>query len=177
MKKRLLVVGLLVLSGTGAGSDLLACGDKFLVASRGTRYQRAAVARRPAAILVYATPASALPKALGSVPIDATLRKAGYRPTSVSGASELEQALRQGGWDLVLTDLADSTAVRGRLQGDGAPMVLPVVYNATSGDLAQAKKDYQRVVKGPIKSQAFLEAIDDALALREKLRAKSKAIV
>jgi hypothetical protein len=75
----------------------------------------------------------------------------------------------------VLADLGDGTTVRGRLQGiSSAPMVLPVVYNATGTEIAQAKKDYQRVLKGPIKSQAFLEAIDDALALRDKLlRAKS----
>jgi len=98
MKKRLLAVGLLVLAN--AGTDLLACGDKFLVISRGTRFQRAAAARQPANILVYANPASTLPKALEKVMVDATLRKAGYKPTSVSDANALEQALRQGGWFL-----------------------------------------------------------------------------
>jgi hypothetical protein len=173
MKKRFLAVGILVLSGVGASGDLLACGDKFLVASRGTRYQRAAVARQPANILVYANTASALPKALERADVDATLRKAGYKPTSVSGPTELEQALRQGGWDLVVTDLADGMAVSGRLQGASAPMLLPVAYNVTGSELAQAKKDYQRVLKGPVKSQSFLEAIDDALVLRAKLRAKT----
>jgi hypothetical protein len=173
MTKRLLVVGFLV--AAGAVGDLIACGDKFLVASRGTRFQRASIARTPAKILVYANPASSLPRALERAMVDDTLRKAGYRPTSVSAPGELDQALRQGGWDLVLADLGDGTTVRGRLQGiSSAPMVLPVVYNATGTEIAQAKKDYQRVLKGPIKSQAFLEAIDDALALRDKLlRAKS----
>ena len=173
MKKKLLVVGFLVLAS--AGSDLLACGDKFLMPSRGTRFTRAGVPRQPAAILVYANPSSTLPKALSKVDVTATLRKVGYRPTSVSGPAELEAALRQGGWDLVVTDLSDGQAVRGRLQGTGAPAVLPVAFNATSANLAQAKKDYQHILKGTIKSQAFIEAIDDALALREKLRAKSRA--
>jgi hypothetical protein len=173
MQKKLLVVVTLVLSGIGASGDLLACGDKFLVASRGTRYQRAAVARQPANILVYANAASALPKALERADVDGTLRKAGYKPTSVSGPTELEQALRQGGWDLVVTDLADGMAVSGRLQGAGAPMLLPVAYNVTGSELAQAKKDYQRVLKGPVKSQSFLEAVDDALILRAKLRSKT----
>jgi hypothetical protein len=173
MMKRLLVVGTLLLSGIGASSDLLACGDKFLVASRGTRYQRAAVARQPANILVYANTASALPKALERADVDATLRKAGYKPTSVSGPTEFEQALRQGGWDLVVADLADGVVVSGRLQGASAPMLLPVAYNVTGSELAKAKKDYQRVLKGPVKSQSFLEAIDDALALRSKLRVKA----
>jgi len=167
----MLIAGVLILAS--AGTDLLACGDKFLVASRGTRYQRAAVARQPANILVYANTASALPKALERADVDATLRKAGYKPTSVSGPTELEQALRQGGWDLVVTDLADGMAVSGRLQGASAPMLLPVAYNVTGSELAQAKKDYQRVLKGPVKSQSFLEAIDDALVLRAKLRSKT----
>jgi hypothetical protein len=168
MREKLLVAGLLVL--TVAGTDLLGCGDKFLVASRGTRFQRAAIARQPANILVYANPTSTLPKALEKAEVDETLRKAGYRPTSVSDPRELEQALRKGGWDLVVADLADGAVVRGNLQsGAKAPMVLPVVYRATGSEIAQAKKDYARVVKGPIKSQAFLEAIDDALSLRVKL--------
>ena len=168
MRKQLLVAGVLVLSV--AGGDLLACGDKFLVVSRGTRFQRATLARQPANILVYANPASSLPKALEKADVDETLRKAGYRPTSVSNAAELDKALRQGGWDLVLADLSDGTTVRSRVQSSPrAPLVVPVVYRATGSEIAQAKRDYQHVLKGPVKSQAFLEAIDDALALREKL--------
>lgn len=175
MKKTLLVGGLLVL--TTIGSDLLACGDKFLVVSRGTRFQRAGIVRQPARILVYTNPASALPKALEKVMVDTTLRKAGYQPTSVSDAAALEQALHRGGWDLVVADVSDGAAVRGRLRGSiPAPMVLPVLHNATGTEMALAKKDYQRIIKGPIKSQAFLEAIDDALALREKLLRTKSAI-
>ena len=173
MRRTLVVAASLFLSI--AGADLFACGDKFLVVSRGTRFQRATIARQPANILVYANPSSTLPKALEKADVDETLRKAGYRPTTVSDPVALDQALRRGGWDLVLADLADGGAVRGSLSGKAAePMVLPVVYRGTGGEVAQAKKDYQRVVKGPIKSQAFLEAIDDALALRGKLlQAKS----
>jgi hypothetical protein len=171
MTKRLLVVGTLLLTVTG--SDLLACGEKFLVMSRGTRFQRASVARQPANILVYANPTSSLPKALEKAKVDDTLRKVGYRPTSVATSSELEQALKQGGWDLVVADLGDSAALRARLQGSSAPMLVPIALNVTGTELAQAKKDYQRVLKGPVKSQSFLEAIDDALALREKLRTRT----
>ena len=154
MNSRFLVAGFLVLAGTGG--ELLACGDKFLIASRGTRFQRAALARQPASILVYANPASGLPKALGNVPVDAALSKVGYKPTSVASAEEFDKALRQGGWDLVVTDLADGQAIRGRLQGADAPFLLPVAYNVANADMAQAKKDYQRVLKGPVKNQASL---------------------
>lgn len=168
MRTHLLVAGLLLLPA--ASTDLLACGDKFLVASRGTRFQRAKVARQPANILVYSNPASALPKSLEKAEVDETLRKAGYRPTSVSDAAALDRALRQGGWDLVIADVADGVAVRGRIQGSSSPpMIVPVVYRGTGSEIAQAKRDYPRVLKGPLKSQAFLDEIDDALALREKL--------
>ena len=45
MKKSLVALGVLFIYGIGSG-ELLACGDKFLVASRGTRYQRAGQARQ-----------------------------------------------------------------------------------------------------------------------------------
>jgi len=173
MKKSLLALGVVFIYGIGSG-ELIACGDKFLVASRGTRYQRAGQASQAGTILVYLNASSALPKAFARVS-DETVRKAGYRLTTVANTSELEQALRQGGWDLVLTDLADGATVRGRVQGAGAPMVVPVAYNVTGSQLAQAKKDYQRVLKGPIKTHAFLAAIDDVLALRAKLL-KSKTV-
>lgn len=176
MNTRWIAVGLLVLAGTGAGGRLLACGDKFLVRSRGTRFQRAATARPPAAILVYANPASNLPKALANLPVDATLRKAGYRPTSVTTAGEFDAAVRQGGWDLVLVDVADGEAVSKRLQGETAPAVLPVVYNATGTELARAKKQYMCVLKSPTKSQSFLDSIDEALALRSKRKADGRKI-
>lgn len=171
--RKTLVAGVLLSLLASSGVDLSACGDKFLVFSRGTRYQTAAAARRPANILVYANPSTTLPKALEKAAVDATLRKAGYRPTSVSAPAELEAAIKQGGWDLVVADLADSSSLRGRFQGKTAPMVVPVVLNATGTELAQAKKEYDRVLKGPIKSQAFLEAIDDAITLRDKLRASA----
>jgi hypothetical protein len=167
MRKTLLALGVLVIYGITSG-ELLACGDKFLVASRGTRYQRAGQARETASILIYLPPSSALPKAFARVSEEVT-RKAGYRLVNVSNTNELDQALKQGGWDLLLTDLADSQTVRGRVTGTAAPLVVPVAYQVTGTELAQAKKDYQKVLKGPIKTYAFLEAIGDVLAYRAKL--------
>jgi hypothetical protein len=176
MRTRLVAAGLLLLAGAGVRVDLLACGDKFLVLSRGTRFQRAATVRQPAEILVYANPASALPKALSDLPIEDTLRKAGYHPTSVANANELDAALRKGGWALVLVDVVDGPAVTSRLQGTTAPVVLPVVYNATGSEVAQAKKQYMCVLKSPTKSQSFLDSIDEALALRSKQKADGRKI-
>ena len=125
MKMKLFVVGFLVLSGAGATTDLYACGAKFLMANRGTRFGRVAAARHPAAVLVYANPASVLPEALRKVKVEKVLGRAGYRPTVVSDQNELEQALSEGGWDIVVADLADSGALRARLRGENAPMIVP----------------------------------------------------
>jgi CheY-like chemotaxis protein len=168
--KGLVVAGILAALGAGTSGELLACGDKFLVINRGTRFQRAALARQPANILVYAHPASPLSTALARASAEATLSKVGYRPTLVADQQALERALGQGGWDLVVVDLADGPALRGRLAGGAAPMILPVALSATGAELAQARKDYPRVVRGPVKSQVLLQAVDEALALREKLR-------
>lgn len=166
MNARFVAVALLVLVAIGMGDSLYACGEKYLVRGRGTRFQSAAPARSAAAILIYANPALNVSKALANVPVDATLRKVGYRPTVVTSTDAFNTALSAGGWDLVVVDLADGAAVRSRLQGAKAPIVLPVAFNVTSAELAAAKKEYRRVLKGPTKNQAFLEAIDDALALR-----------
>jgi DNA-binding NtrC family response regulator len=131
--------------------------------SRSTRFQRAPVPAS-ASILIYANPALNLPKALANIPFDATLRKAGYRPTTVTSQQELESSLRRGGWDLVLVDLADSSAVSKRAADSRSPVVLPVVFNATNSELAAAKQQHPRILKAPMKNQSLLDAIENALA-------------
>jgi hypothetical protein len=174
MTKRILFIGFLVLAAVGTGRDLIACGDKFLVIGRGTRFQRAS-ARTPASVLIYANPSSNMPKALANVPVDATLRKAGYKPTTVTSPADLDAALGRGGWDLVLADVADTQALTGRLHGGSGPLVLPVVYNPTNSELAQLRKQYAQVLKSPTKNQSFLDAIEDALAARPKPSGKAAA--
>jgi hypothetical protein len=162
MKTRLVAAMLVLVGGIAVGEPLLACGEKFLMRSRGTRFQRAPVPAS-ASILIYANPVFNLPRALASIPFDATLRKAGYRPTKVTSEQELETSLSRGGWDLVLVDIADSGAVL-KFESSAGPIVLPVVYNATSAELAAAKAQHTYVLKAPTKNQSLLDAIDDALA-------------
>ena len=159
------VVAFLVLSGAGATTDLFACGAKFLMANRGTRFGKVAAARHPAAVLVYANPDSTLPQALSKVKVEQVLGRAGYRPTTVSTPSELEQALRQGGWDLVLADLADGDTLRPQLRGENSPVFIPVMFKPSKNDFKQAEQDFGVVVKGPVKSQRFLRAIDEVVSL------------
>jgi hypothetical protein len=170
MNARVIAAALLLVAGSSTSDSLLACGEKFLMGSRGTRFHRPTV-RQSAAILVYANPALNLPKALANVPFEATLRKAGYQPTVVTSLAALSSALSRGGWDLVLADVSDSQALSTRPQNASSPIVLPVMYNPTGAELAAAKKQHRRILKAPTKNQAFLDAVDDALAQRSTVLA------
>ena len=54
---------LLAMALVGASGVVLACGDKFLVVSRGTRFERPA-ASRAASILIYAKPGTGMTTSL-----------------------------------------------------------------------------------------------------------------
>ena len=164
MRGKLLLI--IALWGAGGVADLLACGNKFLVPSRGTRFGKVAVDRQEAAILVYATPSSGVARAMGDIPVETVLVQAGYMPTRVTDPEELNEALAQGGWDLVLADLDASDNLRWQLEGGDALTVVPVLYEPTKSDFQQARKDYGSALKAPFKSQRFLETIDDAVAMR-----------
>lgn len=162
MKGKIVVAA--VLLGLVVSNDLLACGNKFLVTSRGTRFGKAPVVREEASILVYANPDSTMPQSMAKVPIEEVLTEAGYQPTVVASRGEFEQALSADEWDLVLADLNDSAAIQAEM-GDEAPMVVPVLYEPTKSAMQQAKQDYESVIKAPVGSQRFLESIDEAVAM------------
>lgn len=152
--------------------DILACGDKFLVPSRGMRFGPP-VNRESARILLYAAPGSALSATLASLSVELTLRKAGYRPTSVNSAAQFEAALSSGGWDVTVVDLADGPLMVSRFPGGGAPVVLPVAYSPARDTLAEARNRYPQVLTSPKKNLAFVEAIDKAIVARAKARPKT----
>jgi hypothetical protein len=167
MKKRLCVACLMLLIGITSTNVTLACGDKFLISSRGTRYQKAPVKREAHTILIWANPASESARALTDVPVEETLRKVGYRPTTVATAAEFDSALNRGGWDLVIVGIADAQAVSKRLENN-SPILLPVALNLTDSQMKQAKVQYEVVLKGPVKRASFVDAVDEAFAHRSK---------
>ncbi|MEO6487562.1 MAG: hypothetical protein ABIO78_06435 [Thermoanaerobaculia bacterium] len=164
---------MLALTASG-GSSLYGCGDKFLVVSRGTRHQRAPLARPSAAILVYANPESTLPTALSNLAVDRTLRRAGYHPTSVVSAEELERALREKTWDVIVAGLAEGQAIRARLVGRNGPVILPVAYKTPAGVLEEARSEFKLLLRAPVRAEVFLDVIDDAVTLNQKLHGKAR---
>lgn len=159
--------GLLILvCALGTGADLAACGDKFLVASRGTRFQRAGLVRRPASVLVYAAPSSRMADMVAQLGVADALTKVGYRPTIVTEAGEMARQLREGRWDLVLVDLADVAALPAAAGSAPAPAMVTVAYDTSGTALAKARRTYDGVIKKPGRSRTVVDAVDDALFAR-----------
>ena len=161
MRRRLVLAALLLGASFVATRAVVACGDKFLVVNRGTRFERPA-SRQAAAVLLYARPASDLTNTLVAVPVEAALRKAGYQPSTVSTEQELDAALAKRPWDVVLADARDLGVLQGRSLRRSA-IVVPVVYAASSAELKQLKAHFPSILHAPSRSQNFLDAVDVAL--------------
>ena len=153
-------------------ADLLACGDKFLVPGRGARFRDRAVNREAAAVLLYAPPGSGLNRTVQAQTVEASLRKAGYRPTLVTSETVFDSALHGRAWDVVVVDLADGPAIVRKLRATTAPHVLPVAYGASKAALNEARHQYRRVLDSPTKQRAIVHAVDDVVAERARTRGK-----
>ena len=174
MRVRRLMVALCVAGSAGWSSgDLLACGEKYVVASRATRFERAPVPRQQAAILLYATPASELWRRLASLSVADALRKAGYEPTLVGTAREFATALSGRPWDLVVIDVADIQMIDGGSER-GARAVVPVTYTTNGDDWRAAKRLYPGIVKAPAKAHTFVDVVDAALEAQRSLRKSTR---
>lgn len=150
MKDRIRFVVLVAIVGVWIGGDLLACGDKFLVTGRGTRFQRPKSARA-ASVLIYANPSSGLPAALKNVKVDSVLKHEGHRSTTVETFEQLSAILAGGRFDVVVA--ASSVAAEVEKLLGGAPDRAVVL-----------------ALDSPPKDGSLLKAIDRAVEQRDKAR-------
>jgi hypothetical protein len=155
MKNRIRLVGLVAAVGLLMGGDLLACGDKFLVAGRGTRYQRPKDARA-AVILIYANPSSGLPAGVNKDRVAAVLKRQGHRSMIVETFEQLSGIVEGGRFDVILAGSGAAPAVE-RLVGTtpGAPVVL--------------------ALDAPPKGASLLKAVDKAVEHRDQLIRQARA--
>lgn len=142
---------------------LRACGDKFLSVSRGTRFQRAGLARRPAAILVLAPQGGRLAASVQALGVIQALTKAGYTPVLVSDATPVTPAVQGRAWDLVIRDLDAAPALVGLT---GAPSQVVIAWDVPRDAVSRARKDFDAVVVRPSRVRAVIDAVDDALLTR-----------
>lgn len=172
MKGRVALVGLLVAVGLWLGADLLACGDKFLVAGRGTRYQRPKNARA-ANVLIYENPSTGLQTALQKLPIDSVLKHEGHRSTTVESPEQLSAILASGRFDVVLVASGDTASVEKVVgAGSDAPVVVALCVKGTGEETAGVKG---ACLKTPPKEGALLEAIDKAVERHDQNVKKAQA--
>lgn len=146
--RMLRTLGVLVVMMLSVGVvDMLACGDKFLIAGRGTRYQRPKNARA-ASVLIYTDPASAVAAVLKKAKIESLLKLEGHRATKVQTLQELSTIVASGRYDVILTANSDSANVQRLVQvSPNAAVVVGV------DDL--------------VKNRSLLEAIDNAVLQRD----------
>ncbi len=166
MRSRSALFGLVAALVCLSAGDALACGDKFLVAGRGTRYQRPKNARA-ASVLIYANPASGLPVAVGKVPLETVLKREGHRSARVETLDELTAIVAGGRFDVVLVANSVVKAVTDFLgRGPDAPVV--VAFCAKAGGQDAPERDAS-CVRTPPKEGPLLKAIDEAVAQRDRM--------
>jgi hypothetical protein len=138
---------LLVVLSVGVTVDMFACGDKFLIALRGTRNQRPTNARA-ANVLIYASPGSAMAATLKKERIEFLLRLDHHRVSKVETLPKLSTSLGSGRYDVILTTNGDMADVKGRLQAADAPDVVSI--------------------DGLLKNYSLLDAIDKEVLKRDQ---------
>jgi hypothetical protein len=168
MRYRACVIGLIGVAELCAGPSLLACGDKFLVAGRGARFQREGAR---ATVVIYAPLSSTLRGGPGNLSVDAVLSRAGYRPAVVASAEELGRILKNGNAGIVLVDISDARTVEKLVPaGSPGPVILPVLSNASRQEVATARKTWGAALKAPASGDSLLDAVDEAVDLHAKAR-------
>src|SRR4029079_8097803 len=79
-----------------------ACGDKFLMAGRGAKFQRAYASVYPSKLLIYARPSTDPRSEIRDPQLQKALRQAGHSVSVIEDWSLLEQALKTVPVDVVL---------------------------------------------------------------------------
>jgi hypothetical protein len=92
------------------------------------------------------------------------LKLAGHKIQVVEGSNDLEHILRSAKYDLILADLSNAVIVNQRLEsGLSRPVFLPVMHQATKGELEMARKQYGFVLTVPGKTGEYLATIEQAM--------------
>lgn len=173
MFRVLLIAGLAAAMLCVTRLSLDACGDNLLVIGRGVRFQDD-TAEYPASILHLMTSRIFDPATLSDTNLQSFLGRAGHRLRSVRSEKEFEEALRSGRYDLVVINVEDAPALEAMIQSaPSKPLLLPFVYSGTKADVVAAKRRYGVVLKAPAKPAHWLETLDSAMELRERLQRKT----
>lgn len=144
-----------------AAADVDGCGDKFLRVGRGARYQGGYVAIRPACILLYARPGSAL--AVTMHELAPTLKRAGHNPMVLEDSGAMASAMSRDHPTLILAAIEDIGAVEKAVGPAARADVLPLLVHPSADAREAALREYHHVAESPGRKQDLLARIDDVM--------------
>jgi hypothetical protein len=164
MPLRKIVLAALVITCSWA-DVATACGDKFLIVGRGSRFQRAYVALHPASLLVVDANVTA------QRDVQSRLKIAGHR-LQIAKIDQLPQTLASGHYDFILADFHDVERVSRSLPRElSSAMILPVIDGSSKDDMAAAALQYKCLLQeahGMKAARHFLAALDLAMESKRK---------
>jgi len=135
----------------------------------GGRLRQVYARTHPASILAYARRNSAVPGVVAELERHSTLKQAGYKFLAVEEQPRLDDALKNGKYDLLLIDAADAESLAPQVSpATSMPVVLPVVYKSTKAAASSVEKKYRCILKAPGTSDHYLAALDQAMTVRSK---------
>lgn len=165
MKIRLPALFVLALGVVGFAQQSFACGEKFLIVGRGSRFQRGYVALHPASVLLLNT------NLTGQKELQTRLKLAGHRVQLAADAAQLREAMKTGKPDLILADVTDAPEVNGLMTSTATTaLFLPVVDGSSKAKMAEFETLYKCPLKHDSKSKnrGFLATIDAVLESKIK---------
>jgi hypothetical protein len=168
------VVGMLAVTIASPGAAY-ACGEKLLALGRAIRFQSRHTPRA-ASVLLY-VPQNVTGQSLTDRGVESALQEAGHVVRAATTAADLEDALRTGGFDVVLSDVsAASELERAQAVVASGAIVLPAVYlvapaqpaRQAKADRDGASKAFGVMVEVPGRPGHYCAAVDKALDLKLK---------
>ena len=164
MKRLLLFSVLVALGGLVGLSDavLEACGSKFLVSSRGARYQRVLASIQPTSILFYwPEDTNTEEEDRWNPAAEEMLESVGHTVEVFSDDDAFLGAARGGGFDVLVLPIDEAR----RLKSDLAALppdaaVVPLLMFPTRSQYSQAREEYGVVMKLPTTTDKMLAALE-----------------
>jgi CheY-like chemotaxis protein len=167
--RKLFIVGLVLASVALTITAAVACGDKLMLFAGGGRFRQVYARTHPASILAYVRQNSAVPGVVTELERQPALKQAGYKFFAVEDSTKLDEALKNGKYDLVLLDVADADGVEQQVRSaPSMPVVLPVVYKSTKAEAATVEKKFHCILKAPGSADRYLAALDEAMTVKSK---------
>lgn len=152
--------------GTLGSQATSACGDKFLLVGRGVRFQRAYAAIHPASILIVLPPKSVKSAAVRDSRLQTALKMAGHRVV-VAPAGDLADYLGRSRYDIILAERAEALTMPDTASADHAKAsVVGVLEDPSSAEVAEARQQFDGVLKVPQPLSEILKLLDDVMSAR-----------